>query len=678
MKAVNDFPDRTDPTRLLEAFVASNRCDKAFSELVDCLRGLVFSSALRRTGNAQLAEEISQNVFALMARKAKSLQRHPSLTAWALKTTRLQAANALRSEGRRQRKMAALIDEAQVCQYPRSHAMDEQSPWKEAVPLLDEALDRLSEQDQKLILQRYYEEKKFKEIANQNGQTEAACRKRVQRSLEKLSSLLTSRGVALSGAAVGSLLGAELARAVPVHSAATFASTALAASSSLSTTTILTNTLQTMSTFKTNSLAAAAVLALLTIPLSRQMVEGSRLRSELRASEDQRSVTPLLSTRRISSSRRSSGKGLEPRSARSFLAILNGSSNNRALIRALITAESLNKSMAWGQITEMSPEELKALLDDLLKFPCDQVTKDLLMSQINEFAPEESYRDRLERMIIGGRRGLVQRHMKDWAVSEPDEALKWYLEKRGSGKLTPGLNDEMHENVLTDLVIGMAESSPVQALELYRDVPRDEMDSLAPRWVASAFTKDIIESGDESFLVRMLKIHRGKDRGLVLRGAFGEFAREGQFDAGMALVDRHNDAPEERNDYLEDLFRYSLGLNQLEGGLDWVSESTPEAEIPEVMGITIGRVARRNNLAAREWVGRQEPGLVRDVGHAAIADRMVELSDFPEAMDEAGNINDDVLRAETRQTVGRKWLEENRESAEGALPAEVLEQLQNQ
>ena len=70
VKAVKRSANRPDPARLLEAFVASNRCDQAFAALVGSLDGLVYSSALRRTGNAQLAEEVAQNVFAIMARKA--------------------------------------------------------------------------------------------------------------------------------------------------------------------------------------------------------------------------------------------------------------------------------------------------------------------------------------------------------------------------------------------------------------------------------------------------------------------------------------------------------------------------------------------------------------------------------------------------------------------------------
>lgn len=91
-------PDRST---LLEAFLASNRSETAFTALVGSLDRLVYSGALRRTGSPQLAEEVTQNVFAILARKAASLRGHPCLEAWAMETTRLEAATVMRSERRR-------------------------------------------------------------------------------------------------------------------------------------------------------------------------------------------------------------------------------------------------------------------------------------------------------------------------------------------------------------------------------------------------------------------------------------------------------------------------------------------------------------------------------------------------------------------------------------------------
>jgi len=62
-----------DANALLRAYVQENS-EAAFQELVNRYIDLVFSTALRRvSGDRQLAEDVSQQVFTDFARKARSL-----------------------------------------------------------------------------------------------------------------------------------------------------------------------------------------------------------------------------------------------------------------------------------------------------------------------------------------------------------------------------------------------------------------------------------------------------------------------------------------------------------------------------------------------------------------------------------------------------------------------------
>src|SRR5436309_1265105 len=78
--------------------------ERAFQSLVQQHVDLVYSTALRRLGDAGLAEEVTQNVFVALARKAPFLGRDAPLAAWLHKTTLLEARHRLRTELRRKRR----------------------------------------------------------------------------------------------------------------------------------------------------------------------------------------------------------------------------------------------------------------------------------------------------------------------------------------------------------------------------------------------------------------------------------------------------------------------------------------------------------------------------------------------------------------------------------------------
>jgi DNA-directed RNA polymerase specialized sigma24 family protein len=68
-------------TELLRQYVRQNS-DVAFAALVTRHVNVVYSAALRKTGNPATAEEITQAVFIILARKADKLSRHVALSGW--------------------------------------------------------------------------------------------------------------------------------------------------------------------------------------------------------------------------------------------------------------------------------------------------------------------------------------------------------------------------------------------------------------------------------------------------------------------------------------------------------------------------------------------------------------------------------------------------------------------
>ena len=78
---------------------------------------LVYSVALRQAGNPHAAEEITQAVFIILAKKAAPLRHDKALSSWLFQATRLTANNFVRSESRRHRReeeayMQSVLDES--------------------------------------------------------------------------------------------------------------------------------------------------------------------------------------------------------------------------------------------------------------------------------------------------------------------------------------------------------------------------------------------------------------------------------------------------------------------------------------------------------------------------------------------------------------------------------------
>src|SRR5438445_8301945 len=99
-----------EDSELLREF-AERGSDAAFTTLVQRYADLVYSTALRQLRDPDLAQEVAQTVFCLLARKARSLCNRTALVGWFYRAACFAAADVLRTEPRRrerERKAAPL------------------------------------------------------------------------------------------------------------------------------------------------------------------------------------------------------------------------------------------------------------------------------------------------------------------------------------------------------------------------------------------------------------------------------------------------------------------------------------------------------------------------------------------------------------------------------------------
>ncbi len=192
---------------LLRRF-AERGSQAAFAEIVGRYLRLVHSTCLREVGDRQMAEDVTQGVFLILAQKAPSLGRHVPLAGWLFRTAQLASKSTLRQEQRRRRREHAAVENTDGDAWPGAGPASHEDT-------LNAALAALKPGEREAVLLRFFEDMSYKEVGEALGLSEDTAQKRVSRALDKMRAHLVKTGEVISVTALAGVLFAEAARSAP-------------------------------------------------------------------------------------------------------------------------------------------------------------------------------------------------------------------------------------------------------------------------------------------------------------------------------------------------------------------------------------------------------------------------------------------------------------------------------
>lgn len=196
--------------QLLNEYVNHNS-ETAFATLVGRYSDLVYSTCLREVRNAELAQDVTQVVFLLLAKKASSFREGVVLAGWLFQTACFASKDAVKQEIRRlQREQKAAEEMIRDIQLE-----DRDLDWSEVEPELHRALGTLSHDDRNAVLLRFFQNKSLKATGESLGISEDAARMKVSRAVDKMRRHFKKRGFVLSAGTLTTYLSASATSAAP-------------------------------------------------------------------------------------------------------------------------------------------------------------------------------------------------------------------------------------------------------------------------------------------------------------------------------------------------------------------------------------------------------------------------------------------------------------------------------
>jgi len=201
MQAVGSTVPETSDRQCLESW-ARHRDAESLRTLVERYLVFVHSSALRRTGDAAQAAEVTRAVFLVLARRSRRLQKKTVLAGWLFHVTAVSC-RKLKRMGRLTRLWHW------VSRKPHPALPPDATLWTRLAPQMDRALERLRTKQRNAVLLCAFLNHDFASAAKVLRTSERRVEKRVGRGMKKLAIRLRKRRAPVDPGALASACATE-------------------------------------------------------------------------------------------------------------------------------------------------------------------------------------------------------------------------------------------------------------------------------------------------------------------------------------------------------------------------------------------------------------------------------------------------------------------------------------
>lgn len=199
-KAASAGPPSTwsprEEARMVEACQKGDA--RAFEELVDRFQGVVYGLAFQMVHNREEAEDVAQEVFLRCYRALPNFRAESRLSTWLYRITVNTVKNHWAWQQRRQKDRHQSLDEGRSAE--NENPLDPASPapgpgdralWKEQGEMLQEAVRRLPEDQQLVVVLRFMQHLSYEEIGEALECSLGTVKSRINRARARLKEILT-------------------------------------------------------------------------------------------------------------------------------------------------------------------------------------------------------------------------------------------------------------------------------------------------------------------------------------------------------------------------------------------------------------------------------------------------------------------------------------------------------